>query len=361
MVVAERLSIQAHGGDAKEFARLLGLNADILIDFSANINPFGPPAEILASVDASVAAVAAYPEIDAAPFIDSLAATLKIDADSILPGNGSADLLYWLFAWLRPRRVLLAEPGFADYRRAAEASGSEITTLNIRQEDDFDLDKELFESRAADVDAVVIGRPNNPTGRLVDGVWLSAMAARLPATVFLVDEAFIDFVDGALSLIRNSVGTRNLMVLRSLTKIFAIPGIRLGYLVGSSDIVSKMTLARPPWPLGCAQIAAGIAAAGLEGFVESSRSRLAQERRWLSAELKEMVEVEPLDGRANFILIKILSPKVTSTELMVRLAKMGFYIRDCRSFAGLSDRYFRIAVRTHEENIMLIDALREAL
>lgn len=350
---------QPHGGNIRAVACFLGVAPEALIDFSANINPFGPPPEIVSALAASTGSIQSYPEIDASSFIDVLATRLAIEPECLAPGNGAAELLYWLVAWLKPRRVLIVEPSFADYRRAAAGNGSEVIALGLEEDNGFELDWDRFEQSLDEVGLVIIGRPNNPTGNLFDAGRLSDIAARHRRTVFLVDEAFIDFVDQVGPGMIPAAGGENLIILRSLTKIFAIPGLRLGYVMASGNMARRLRCARPPWPLGAGQIAAGVAALRLDGFVESSRAKLSIERRWLQGELHAGAKLHPFEGTANFILTKILEPKVDSAGLTISLAKRGVYVRDCASFCGLGDKYIRVAVRRREENKRLVNELKE--
>lgn len=356
-----QLFSQPHGGNIQAIARFLGVAREDFIDFSANINPFGPPPEIISALRASAGSIQNYPELNAGAFVDALAARLALTPECLAPGNGSAELLYWLAAWIKPRRVLIVEPSFADYRRAAAANGCEIVPLGLEEENGFELDWASFEQSLDAIDLVIVGRPNNPTGNLFDAGGLSDIAARHRRTIFIVDEAFIDFVDGVQPAVPTMTAGANLIILRSLTKIYAIPGLRLGYLVAAGNMARRLNAARPPWPLGAGQIAAGVAALRLDGFIESSRERLAVERRWLLSELRAFTNLRPFEGTANFILIKILEPKIDSACLTMALAKRGIYVRDCASFNGLSDSYVRIAVRRREDNKQLVRILKEIL
>lgn len=351
---------QAHGGDIGKIASFLEMAPEDFTDFSVNINPFGPPPEVLSAIRHSAGAVQNYPDAAAAAFIEALGVRTGIEPRCLVPGNGSAELLYWLTAWLKPRRALIVEPSFSDYRRAAEANGCATVSLRLKEDNGFEVDWTLFEWSAAAVDVVIMGRPNNPTGNLCDAAGLRDIAARHPETIFIVDEAFIDFVDDVEArALTEDIGA-NMVILRSMTKIYAIPGLRLGYLVAAETMARRLNAARPPWPLGAGQISAGIAALNLKGFIESSRERLAAERHFLLSELGAMAALQPFAGCANFILIKILDRRMDSAHLTLALAKRGLYVRDCASFQ-LGDDYIRVAVRTREDNKLLVKKLKEIL
>lgn len=352
---------QEHGGDIRAIAGYLNVVPELFIDFSANINPFGPPPEVLEAGKISIGQAYSYPDLNAQSFIEALSANLKVDQDRLVPGNGSADLLYWLMAWIKPQRVMVAEPCFSDYRRAAEANGGKVVSIRLIEENGFDLDWAQFETMLESVDLAVIGRPNNPTGNLFDAGKLLDIAARQPRTIFVIDEAFIDFVDDAPGQTLAHARSKNIIVLRSLTKMFSIPGIRLGYLIADKERTAAIREARQPWPLGDGQIAAGCAALKLKGFVESSRERLAAERCFLHNELNSIAGLKAFPSAANFILVRLQDSGIDSQNLMLAMAERGVYIRDCSSFAGLIHDYFRVAVRSREDNKKLTEKLKEIL
>ena len=361
MAVASQLAtdyLQAHGGDLRAVADLVGVDYRSLLDFSVNTNPFGPPAAVLEFIKAPRPDVTRYPELQAESLLAALAAHLDISPSSLLVGNGSAEILYWLCARLKPARVLTLGPGFADYRRSAEGAGANVIEVLLDAQSDFAFERRRVDEALDDADLAVIGRPNNPTGTLIDRNTLCEMIVENTRTLWLIDEAFIDFTDNGESLIDIACDHKNLLVLRSLTKIYAIPNVRLGYLVGHPAVIAELARARAPWPLSQDQIEIGKAALSETGFAASSRLRLVEERTRLFEGLLTIPGLNPYPGAANFILIRIENDTWTGTELMLALARRGILIRNCASFSGLGQNHIRVAVKDRDDNQALLSKLK---
>jgi L-threonine-O-3-phosphate decarboxylase len=345
-----------HGGDLTGLALRLGLDESGLIDFSTNTNPFGPPP--LNIQEGGPLAVGRYPELDGRSLRSALGRRLGVDEDCVLLGNGSAELLYWLIAYLKPNRGLIAEPCFSDYRRALEGNGAEVLSAPLRESDDFRLDWTRLERTVSAVDLVVLGQPNNPTGLTVDTERLTVFVAAHPSVRFVIDEAFIDFVQEGRSMVDAAMKRSNLFILRSLTKLYAIPNLRLGYLVAGPRRVTELAAARPPWPLGQRQIEVGKLVLGKESFIADSLCRLIDERRSLLDELARVSWLKVFPSEANFLLVRVDHPALNSTELMEAMARRGIVVRDCASFDCLGKRFIRLAVRSRHDNLALIKALK---
>lgn len=352
---------QTHGGDLRAVAGLVGVDYRALLDFSVNTNPFGPPAAVLDLLKAPRPDVTRYPELQAESLLAALADHLGITPGGLFAGNGSAELLYWLCARLKPAHVLTLGPSFADYRRAAEGAGAKVSEVILDVENDFAFERRRVDEALGDVDLAVIGRPNNPTGTLIDRNALRETIVAHGRTVWLIDEAFIDFTDDGESLIDVVNDHKNLLILRSLTKIYAIPDVRLGYLVGQPALIAELAPARAPWPLSQDQIEIGKAALSEPGFAASSRLRLAEERARLFEGLRAMPGLRPYPGAANFILIRIENDFLTGTKLLLALARHGILIRDCASFTGLGQNHIRVAVKDRDANQTLLSKLKECI
>ena len=223
----------AHGGNIRQLARLAGVDPGRLLDFSASINPLGPPDCLRPAVSAAISGVVHYPDPESEEFVAALAARLGLDPGWIVAGNGSTELIHALVGAFASRRVTLCAPSYVGYREAARAAGVEVALVPLREENGFALDWRDLDGVVRPGDLVFLGHPNNPTGVLLDRERLRACAAAHPRTMFAVDEAFIDFVPGADSALTLIGGHPNIVVLRSLTKFYAMPGLRLGFAVAA--------------------------------------------------------------------------------------------------------------------------------
>jgi L-threonine-O-3-phosphate decarboxylase len=344
-----------HGGDLTGLALRLGLDEGRLIDFSTSTNPFGPPP--LDLTDGGALAPCRYPELDGRTLRGALGRRLGVDEDCIIVGNGSAELLYWLIAYLKPNRGLIVEPGFSDYRRALEGNEAEVLSVPLKEADDFRVDWSRLQRTVSAVDLVVLGQPNNPTGLTVDTERLTAFVADHSSVRFVIDEAFIDFAQGGRSMVDEAISRSNVVVLRSLTKLYSIPNLRLGYLVAGLRRAKELAAARPPWPLGQRQIEVAKLALEHESFPADSLRRLADERRFLLNELAKVSWLKVFPTDANFLLLKIEHPAFDSTRLMEAMARRGIVVRDCASFDRLGKRFIRLAVRSRPDNLGLIKVL----
>jgi adenosylcobyric acid synthase len=242
---------------------------------------------------------------------------------------------------------------------AAGLAGLSVEKIFRAEAEGFHLNLSVLQSRLKKKDLVFIGQPNNPTGDLCDADSLRALATDNPSMFFVVDEAFADFVKDMDSLTRRRPS--NVMVLCSLTKFYAIPGIRLGLAVGDSGVIMRMREMMPPWSVNTIAQVVGEAALKDEGYAKRTRDDVERMREVLAGELKAIPGLTVYPGRANFLLVKIDKKNIKAPQIAERLIGKGIAIRVCKNFDGLDARFFRVAVKTEEENGRLCDALREVL
>ncbi|MHB0914791.1 MAG: threonine-phosphate decarboxylase CobD [Thermoleophilia bacterium] len=347
-----------HGGRREAAARRYGLPKEEFLDFSASINLLGPPAGVSSALRQAMTSIAHYPEAGDPALNEAIAGYLGVFPDEILPGNGSIEVIYWLAAHLRPRRVLLIEPTFSEYRRACEAAGACCDTLQLSGDDSFAFD--VLDVDPEGYDLIFLCNPNNPTGYLVpiEEVAVLWRNCRIAGASLVVDEAFMDFVGPAQSILSYGVAD-GLFVVRSFTKSHAIPGLRLGCLVARQEAVSQIKAIMPPWNVNSFARAAGEAAIRDWEYIEKTRRVTAAARQRLFADLAAIPGIEPLPSEANFLLCRIEG--IDSSLLAERMGRQGILIRDCASFPGLGGAYVRVAVRSERENYQLTATLRRAL
>ena len=352
-----------HGGNLKEASLKYKMGRDEFIDFSANINPLGLSPRIKEALLDSIDLALCYPD----PYCDELkreiSTHLGTDKENILVGNGSCDLIYLIARTFNPRNCLILIPTFSEYEYAVKISGGSCQFFKLSEEKDFLWKKESVLKRLKGEDLVFICNPNNPTGGLVskeDLLFTVTEGKKREATI-VVDEAFIDFVEDSdqFTLVREAVSNGNLLVLRSLTKFFALAGLRVGYVVGAKRMIKELEKKQSPWSVnGLAQIAAREALRD-QNFAEKTKSYIQQERNYLKERLEEIKGIEPYPAAANFIFCRLTKDGINSSLLAEKLGCQGILIRDCSTFRGLDNRFIRIAVKKREENVKLIAALKD--
>jgi adenosylcobyric acid synthase len=352
--------VQRHGGNLRDLARRAGRGAQEILDFSANLNPLGPPEWLRSVVNAHLAEVACYPDPESTDLVEAIAMRFGVTSAEVTVGNGSAELLAFLPLVLDARRAIIPVPAYVDYRAAASDAGLTVETVPMVPERGFQLDLEELEQRLRAGDIVLIGRPNNPTGRSCDAADLRELAGRRSKVTFLVDEAFADFVEDFDSLAIDRPA--NVVLLRSFTKFYDIPGLRLGCVLADPVTSSHLRQRLPPWSVNSLAQAVGVEVLqDRSDYVRRTRALVAEERRWLLAELTALDGMVVFPGEASFLLVRIDRPGIDAAELAHRTLQQGVAIRACGDYDGLDARYFRVAVRAREDNIILCRALQAAL
>lgn len=358
---------ERHGGNIDEIIENYKLNASELselIDFSVNLNPLGPPPAMIEQIYKAIEEIVRYPNPESRRLRTKLSEWLSIPADNFIVGNGSTELIYLVCYALKPRKALIPEPTFSEYRRSAQCAGSEISCLIAHESDDnFQVNlKELLKA-VENVDVLFICNPNNPTGCILEKGNILKIAKSAPQTLIVIDEAYMDFCEEPerFSIIQEATRFDNILLIRSLTKLFAIPGLRLGYLVGCRNQIELLNRYKQPWNVNSLAQAAGEAVLANSDYIKKSRDLVKKERGFLFEQLAQFKQLKPFPAAANFILVKLKSsdPNFTSTDLKRELLNYGLLIRDGSSFIGLGSKFFRVAIKRREENLKLIGALRK--
>jgi threonine-phosphate decarboxylase len=349
----------SHGGNIEEVSRLFSIEKNSIVDFSSNVNPFDLPNNISDVICASIRNISRYPDRDCEELKETLGKYLNISTENIVLGNGSADIIYRAVYAYRPSSGFILSPTFGEYEKALLSVGAKIDYWELKECDDFKLPVGEVVDRASKLDMVFLCNPNNPTGTLISPNDLKYLAQKLHGrkTILILDEAFIDLTEEH-SIINSAVKRKNILVLRSMTKFFGLAGLRLGYAVGSKEIVKQIQKSGQPWPVNIFAQVAGQIILKNKKFKNDSRRKLLQERDFLYRKLCRIKNIKPFPTAANFILVKI-EGHLSAAQLQKQLLKCGLLVRDCSSFRGLNSKYIRIAVRKHEENLRLINELEE--
>ena len=345
-----------HGGDWAGFEERYHRTP---LDFSVNVSPLGVPEGVGRAIQKAAAAADRYPD----PLCGRLRAVIAekegIPAEQVLCGNGAAELIFRAVLAKKPHRALLLAPTFAEYEAALRTVDCEIAYHPLREENDFALEVGILGAILPDTDMVFLCQPNNPTGLTTPRLLLCEILERCRAVgaLLVLDECFCDFLDEptAHSLIGELRHPGELLILRSFTKLYAIAGVRLGYcLSADTALVEAMALAGPPWSVSSLAQAAGLAAMEETDYVRQVRALIRAERPWLTEKLRGL-GLRVIPGEANFLLFRCEIP------LAAPLAQKGILLRECGSYRGLDDSWYRAAVRTHGENQRLTQAIEEVL
>lgn len=352
-----------HGGNLDELAAQAGCSRQDIIDFSANINPYGPPEYLRKVISRSVERLVHYPDPFGQGLLQVLADSLGIDTNQLTVANGSTEILYALPRALGCRRAVVPVPSYADYERASSLAGLETVHLQLREENGFRIDFAELGCLLREGDVVFLGRPNNPTGVSFAAAELLHLAVYHPETWFAVDESFIEFIHDKRELVSRNMPL-NLIVFRSLTKMYAIPGLRLGFAAAAAKTAAMVQQYLLPWTVNTIAQEVGKAVVADKSYQEQTRKYVRERRMELWNLLTGLPGLKVFPGEANYLLVKLEDKKMTAAELADRLMQtspQAIAIRKCDNFIGLDSAYFRVAVRTKEENELLGGALAEIL
>ncbi len=345
----------AHGGNLAWAAALAGCPPAAILDFSASISPLGPPDSAIAAIQSQIGNLRHYPDPNYSELRLALSHFHQLPFEWILPGNGSAELLTLVGRELAQlAATVVITPAFGDYYRTLTAYNAQLLEFPV----DWglgDLSSFLDNAQKLKDIGLLLNNPHNPTGKLFSRESILPYLDRFALVV--VDEAFMDFLppDEEQSLISLVQEYDNLVVLRSLTKFYSLPGLRLGYAIAHPDRLSKWQLWRDPWPVNTLAAAAAIAALQDREFQQQTWLWLPPARTQLLQGLAAISGLKPENSAANFLLVE---SKQSISQLQQQLLTYHqILIRDCLSFKELGDRFFRIAVRTQTDNQRLLTAL----
>ncbi|MEE4241248.1 MAG: cobyric acid synthase [Desulfopila sp.] len=342
-----------HGGNVYQFSRKNMEKADIL-DFSANINPLGPPTWLRGTISRALSEVIHYPDPDCYDFVSAIADHFKVDKNSIVPGNGTTELLYALPRLLPCKRAVIPVPSYIDYQKVMEQNGKEVFVFPLLPENNFSLDFDLLSKLLTGGEAVILGTPNNPTGELLSHKNIIQIAQQFSSCWFIVDEAFLDFAESGRSV---AGSCDNIITLHSLTKFFALPGLRLGFGVFPLSLADKMRNLLPPWTVNSLAQAVGKHLFTDAAYRKKTLQHMGVLRGKMYQELQRFAEVKVFPTAANYFLLQILS-SFDAHALADHLLQVNIVVRVCSNYVGLDRKYFRVAIRTEEENERLIEGLR---
>ncbi len=355
--------LDGHGGNIKKVSDLYGVDPGEILDFSASINPLGYPDSVRAAILDRFDEVLNYPDSECSDLRSTIAAKYACNEANILVGNGSNELFYLVPRTLKPGSGIILQPTFSEFQDALSSADVRVTDV-MNEDDDFPLFN-LHDSQLKDCrdEIIIFCNPNNPTGQLIQREEIVRFVEANSDRFVVIDEAFMDFVEEEerYSVLPDAHTLKNLIVVRSLTKFYGFPGLRLGFLVASTPVMNKLWKFKEPWTVNSLAQVAGSTALGDDAFALKTMEFVSSEKMFLYEGISRIEGLHPFYPSVNFILIRIDNGNLISSILQSLLIKDKIIIRDCLNFVGLNEKYVRVAVRTRAENQKLLDALEEAV
>lgn len=357
-----KITTAMHGGNYNELAKKHGLTKEMVLDFSANINPLGVPASLKQTITANLDKLVEYPEPDYLALRARIASFHQLDLANVIPGNGATELIFGIAKVTKAQKVLLLAPTFAEYERAF--FDAEIIYAELAKETNFAAAETVLEiiERETDLEAVCLCNPNNPTGQLINQEEMIKIAdlCEKENIYLIIDEAFMDFIEESetISMIPYLQQFSHLCIIRAFTKFFAIPGLRLGYLLTKNDLLAEALLQmREPWSINTFADMAGQILLDDKDYIKQTYQWISTERAFLYQGLNGFPELTVYQPSVNYIFFHLEKPLDLRKELLLK----GIFVRSCANYRGLAENYYRVAVKTRADNIQLLTALEVIL
>lgn len=366
-----------HGGNLKEIQREFDLENNNIIDFSANINPIGMNENVTKAIAEGIHEIEKYPDITYFELRECIcrfenenktklgnctenfvkSCEFILDKNDIILGNGAAEVLFNVVRAVNPREALIMAPTFSEYEEALNSVNCKVHIYELKEENNFEIKEDIINYINDSLDIIFICNPNNPTGVITDCHLLKKIIEKADdhKVKVAVDESFLDFIDEDLSMSTYLDKYKNLIIIKSLTKVFALPGLRIGYgLCRDNMLKDEIKRVSPAWNINILAEIATKAALKDEKYIKKSLEFIHNEKKYLYNELVKIDNIKVYSPSVNFILFKT----ECDIDLKFELLKQGILIRDCSNYRGLDKGFYRIAVRTHSENIKLISELK---
>ena len=349
-----------HGANVDNMAKKFGKNENDIIDFSSNVNPHiisDLGKYVLEGLEKS----RSYPDINYTNLRNNISDYIKVDSELIIPGNGATEIIYLLMKSIK-RRLAILNPTFSEYGRGAKLNNLEIIDFHLKEENNFSIDLDEIQKNMDKFDSLFVCNPNNPNGKVKDlNELLDLMIEN--DKLLIVDETFMEFVgeEEKYSLINKIEQTPNLFILKAVTKFFGMPGLRLGYGVTSNkQNIKNIYEYKEPWTINSfAENLSNYLFKDKE-YINGSKDYYINERKFMLEELRKISRLKVYDTDTNFVLIKLDDDEANSLKLEL-FEKYNILIRDASNFIGLDKSYIRVAIKSHNDNKVLIESLRKIL
>ena len=357
----------SHGGDVWGFSRKYNIPVEKVLDFSGPVNFLGPSPKAVEAIKQNAKLIRFYPDPNPVELREEVAAYVGhgVGAENIILGNGSIELIYMLTeVFPRNFKAIIPVPSFTEYEKAVLRVGGEAVFVQLPS--DFALDTESVKKAVTDDTRIIyICNPHSPSGTLYNREMLLNLVefCQTKDIIVSIDENYIEFSSKGqdATLVGYVKKYQNLFVIRSVTKFYGMPGIRFGYGIAAENFIDTLQTVRQPWSINGLAGYATLAAFKDKEFIENTKRTIVKEKAEFARVLTEIGGLHVFPSETNFLLVKILNKKTTSTALRESMAKEGILIRDCSTFVGLDDSYFRVTVRSPKENLVLVKTLKKAL
>lgn len=354
-----------HGSDLEKISAYYEIPQDSIINFAGNVNPFGISDGILDKLKSNLSLLSQYPDRSYTSLKNSIASYTNTDTQHILVGSGSTELINLGISHIASKKALILGPTYSEYERELHLLGCTLSQYKLPLDQDLiDSLSDIYHTLLEGYDFLIICNPNNPTGKTWNNKELFQLLSfcKEHAIFVMVDETYIEFAEDisnytAIPLCRNF---NNLLVLRGFSKFFAAPGIRLGYGITSNhDLITTINLHQNPWSINSLGAYAGELMLMDKEYIEKTRALILSEKRILLNHLKLLNHFQAYDSQSNFILVKLLSNKLTSFVVFETCIKEGLFIRDCKSFFGDEGEFIRFCIMNPKDNETLLQVLQK--
>ena len=345
-----------HGGNIYKFER----EGKEVLDFSSNINPLGVPQKFTDIAKENFDKLTNYPDPYYIELREKIGEHNSVTKENIIVGNGATEILFLYMRAVKPKKVLVLAPCFAEYERALKSVGAQIEYFELKEKNNFYPDIQTLKKKleGQHYDLFLFCNPNNPTGQLIkfdDVKDLAAICKKQDMKIF-IDEAFIEFVENWKEKTAALLKNKDVFIMRAFTKFFAIPGLRLGYGISfDEELMNKLQAEKEPWSVNTFANLAGLVMLDDKDYIKKSEKWVAEEKKFLYKELSKNKNLKVYKSECNFLLIKLLT--TTSQEIQARLLEKNILVRDASNFQFLDESYIRVAVKDREKNLKLIESL----
>ena len=356
--------IQGHGGNIYDIARKLGCKPFEIIDMSSNVNPLGPPPGLKEHLKEKLDSITALPEVDAKDIAYKFAHRYDIDPECVIPGNGTTQFIYAIPQVLKTKKALILGPTYSDYADACIMHNIDFDYTIAEETNMFRIDIDSLKKIIRRFDTVFICNPNNPTGVLITAQEIEMICLSFPDINFIIDESYLSFVEDGDKESMMGSDLSNLIVLNSMSKIFRVPGLRVGFLIAPKGIINKFNKYILPWNVNSlAQAAVSYFMTQrdeIDSFIEKTREFIKSERKNLAEKLEDTGRIKVFPSTTVFFLVK-LPDNLTSDKVCKYLLQDRILVRNCSNFKGFSEKFIRISLKKREINQMVADKLADLI
>jgi len=359
---------QFHGSDIEAASAYYNIPKEQIVCFSSNVNPLGLSDSLKNTLADHLDVLSSYPDRNYTSLKSALAAYCNAPAKYFLVGNGSTEMISVLIQTRRPKKALIISPTYSEYARELSLIGCTLDKYVLKEANDFQLDFEDFAEcmEAGKYELIILCNPNNPTSSALTSSQICKMLKIIEKhhSFLMIDETYVEFTENIHEYSAMSLLTEydNFIVLRGVSKFFAAPGMRFGYAATSNQELHQAFLKlQNPWSLNSLAAFAGETMFFDTEYIERTKTYLLSEKKRMMNDLSSIPGLKLYPSHANFVLVKILLPHMTSYDLFDSLMKKGLMVRDCSSFTCLDGAYFRFCIMHAEENTRLLKAIHEII